>query len=162
MSNPNGYSAPQIWLHWLVALLIVPQYLLNEPIAQAWRALERGRAITPSAWISLHVAVGVVLLALVAWRVLLRRLRGAPLPPAAESRALQLIGKLTHGLLYLLLVALAASGGVAWFLEVEAAAEFHEVATTLLLVLVGLHVLGALYHQFVLKTDVLSRMKRPD
>jgi len=161
MSNPNGYSAPQIWLHWIVALLIVPQFLLNDAIGGAWRALQRGEEITPSALISLHVVAGVVILALVAWRLVLRRLRSAPLPPTAESRALQLIGKLTHGLLYLLLVALAASGGVAWFLEIEAAAKFHEAATTLLLVLVGLHVLGALYHQFVLKTDLLSRMKRP-
>jgi cytochrome b561 len=32
----------------------------------------------------------------------------------------------------------------------------------ILLALVALHVVGALYHQFVLKTNLLARMKRAE
>lgn len=161
MSNPTGYSASQIWLHWLVALLIIPQFLLNEPMGQAWRAIERGQEITPSLLITAHVAGGLAILALVVWRLVLRITRGAPLPPAQEAPALKLVGKITHGLLYLILALLTVSGGMAWFAGVEVSAEVHEVLTSLLLLLVGLHVLGALYHQFVLKTNLLARMKTP-
>jgi len=161
MSNPTGYSASQIWLHWLVALLIIPQFLLNEPMGQAWRAIERGQEISPSVLITAHVVVGFSILALVLWRLVLRMTRGAPLPPAEEAPALKLLGKITHGLLYLVLALLVVSGGMAWFAGVKASAGVHEVMTSLLLVLVGLHVLGALYHQFVLKTNLIARMKRP-
>ena len=40
-------------------------------------------------------------------------------------------------------------------------AEAHELMKPLLLILEGLHVLGALYHQFVLKNGLIDRMKRP-
>lgn len=42
----------------------------------------------------------------------------------------------------------------------DAAAQAHEAMRIGPLALVGLHVLGPLYHQFVLKTDIMARMKR--
>ncbi|MBW6506533.1 MAG: cytochrome b/b6 domain-containing protein [Rhodobacteraceae bacterium] len=161
MPNPTGYLASQIWLHWLVALLIIPQFLLNESMGQAWRAIERGQEVTPSVLITAHVVAGVAVLALVLWRLVLRLTHGAPPPPASEAPALQMVGKITHGLLYLVLALLTVSGGMAWFGGIKASAGVHEAATSLLLLLVSLHVLGALYHQFVLKTNLLARMKRP-
>ena len=56
---------------------------------------------------------------------------------------------------------LPITGGMAWFGGIEVMAEAHEVLTSLLLVLVGLHVVAALYHQFWLKDGLLMRMKRP-
>jgi len=44
---------------------------------------------------------------------------------------------------------------------VEAAAEAHEVMKALLMVLAGLHVVAALWHQFWLKDGLLLRMKQP-
>ena len=161
MPSPTGYSASQIWLHWIVALLIIPQFLLNEPMGDAWEAIERGREVTPNLLVQLHVFGGVLILALVLWRLALRLLRGAPPPPAQEAPALKLLGKLTHALLYLVLAFMVVSGGMAWFGGVEVSAEAHEVLSSLLLLFVGLHVVGALYHQFVLKTNLLARMKRP-
>jgi cytochrome b561 len=50
---------------------------------------------------------------------------------------------------------------MAWFGAVRDAGEVHEALTTALLAVTGLHVAAALFHQFVLKTDVLVRMRRP-
>lgn len=158
---PAGYSRAQIALHWLVALLIVPQFVLHDAISAAWRAFRRGEEIAFDPLVAAHVFAGLAILLFVAWRLVLRARRGAPPPPEAEHPALKLVAKLTHGTLYLLLVLLPVSGGVAWFGGVEAAAEAHEVMKTALLALVVLHVLGALFHQFVLHSDVLARMKRP-
>jgi cytochrome b561 len=161
MAHPTGYSASQIWLHWLVALLIVPQFVLNDAIGGAWRAILRGQEVTPSILIVLHIVVGVTILALVLWRLVLRVRHGAPLPPAEEAPSLQLAGKLTHAALYLLLIALSVTGGLAWFVDIKVLGGAHEVLTKLLLILVGLHVAGALYQQFVLKTNLIARMKTP-
>lgn len=42
----------------------------------------------------------------------------------------------------------------------EAAARGHNVMKFLLLALIALHVVGALYHQFVLHDGTLARMRR--
>ena len=84
----------------------------------------------------------------------------------SRDRVLELWMKLaanaTHLGLYLLLIVMVVSGGLAWFGEQRWAAEAHEVLKALVLALIGLHVVGALYQQFVLKSDVLKRMGRPE
>ena len=160
MTPVIGYSRAQILLHWIVALLIVPQFLLHDPMKDAWRAFRRGEEIAFHPLVAAHVFAGIAILLLVVWRLTLRARRGAPEPPESEHPALKLVAKATHAGLYLLLVLLTVSGGMAWFGGVEVAGEAHEVMKTLLLALVVLHVAGALFHQFVLKTNLMDRMKR--
>lgn len=160
--TPAGYSRAQIRLHWIVALLIVPQFVFHDAMSEAWDAARRGVEATGiDPLVPAHVFGGLAILALVVWRLVLRARLGAPAAPDAEHPALKLVAKLTHGALYLLLILLPVSGAVAWFGGVEGAADGHEVMKTVLLALVVLHVLGALFHQVVLKSDVLTRMKRP-
>ena len=161
MSSPAGYSRAQIVLHWLVLVLLVPQYLFNDAIGAAFRAFTRGEPVPPSVLVFAHVALGMAIAVAVIWRLVLRVRRGAPPPPEAEHPALKLVAKITHGALYLLLILLPVSGGMAWFAGIRAAAGAHEVMTGALLALTVLHVLGALYHEFVLKTGLMARMKRP-
>ncbi len=161
MAQPKGYSVTQIWLHWIVAVLILLQFVLNDAVGAAWRAFVKGEEIAFNPLVAQHVFGGILILALVVWRIAIRARRGAPLPPENESASLQMVAQATHGLLYMLIIALVVSGGLAWFGNIRAAAETHEVMTTLLMILVGLHVVGALYHQFVLKTNLMVRMKRP-
>lgn len=161
MAEVKGYSRAQILLHWIVALLIIPQFLLHDAMKEAWRAFEQGQEVAFDPLVAAHVFTGIAILALVMWRVSLKATRGAPPPPEAEHPALKAVAKATHAGLYLLLIMLTVSGGLAWFGGQEAAAEAHEVLKTLLLVLIVLHVVGALFQQFVLKTNIMERMKRP-
>jgi len=161
MTEPTGYSKPQIRLHWIVALLIVPQFVLHDGISAAWAALGKGLEPAFDPLVPLHVAGGLLIAALVLWRIVLRTRRAAPPLPEGEHPALKLVAKVTHGGLYALLLALPLSGAVAWFGGVGAAGDAHGVMKTLLLALVLLHVVGALYHQFVLKDGLMLRMKRP-
>jgi len=160
MTEPTGYSRPQIRLHWIVAVLIVPQFVLHDGISAAARTLAQGGQPAFDPLVPLHVVGGVLIAALVLWRIALRALRAAPPLPEGEHPALKLVAKLTHGGLYLLLLGLPLSGAVAWFGGVRAAGEGHEVMRTLLLALTLLHVLGALYQQFLLKDGLMQRMKR--
>jgi cytochrome b561 len=157
----KGYSLSQVLLHWIVALLVLLQFLDNDAIGAAWRAVRRGEANVPDGFlVSAHVFIGIAVLALAALRILLRVVRGAPKPPEHEPRILQLAGAASHGLLYLLLLLLPISGLVAWYGGVVSAGEVHEVMTNLLIALVVLHVAGALYQLFYLRSDVAARMIR--
>lgn len=161
MPAPTGYSRIQIRLHWIVAALIVMQYLLHEPIAEFWEARAAGRAAEFSLLIPFHVFGGLAVLVLVLWRLALRAVRGVPLPPEAESAALRRLARLAHLSLYVLMVAMPVSGAMAWFGSVDAAALVHNIGKILLLALTGLHVVAALMHQFVLRTGLMERMVRP-
>ena len=159
--KPQGYSRSQILLHWLVVLLLLPQYLFEDGIKSAWRAFRQGQEAAFDITVPLHVFGGLAVLLLVVWGVVLRLRRGAPEAPAGGSAMMERAAGLTHLGLYALLVALPVTGGLAWFAGYTELGEVHEVLKTLLLILAGLHVLGALYHQFVLRDGLMLRMKRP-
>ena len=103
MTKTTRYSNSQIALHWAVAVLVVGQYLFNEPIAQAWNAAANGLPVSFSPLILAHVAGGVLILALVIWRLVLKSQRAAPPPPDNEPALLKLAGQLAHWSLYGLL-----------------------------------------------------------
>ncbi|MFO1106369.1 MAG: cytochrome b/b6 domain-containing protein [Amaricoccus sp.] len=160
---PKGYSLAQISLHWIVALLVLAQFLNDEAIGAAWRAIRRGEAAIPGGFlVTAHVVVGIAILALMLWRLGLRLTRGAPAAPAEEPAALRLAAGATHVLLYVLLLVVPLTGLAAWYGGVAAAGELHELGKTLLMLLVFLHIAGALYQRFVLKSDAVARMLRPE
>ncbi|OIQ67198.1 cytochrome b562 [mine drainage metagenome] len=160
MSVPMGYSRRQIGLHWLVALILVPQFFLHDDIKAAWRAIRKGLDYNHTTWVTFHVYAGIVILALMLWRLSIRVMRGVPRPPEEESAMMKMVATGTHWLLYLLLILLPITGLMSWFGGIGSAAEIHEAMKLPLFALVGLHILGALYQQFVLRTNILARMKR--
>ncbi|MEX0307785.1 MAG: cytochrome b [Ruegeria sp.] len=159
---PTSYSRAQIALHWVIFSLIAVQFLFHEPISEAWDQMERGLPVAFQAPVALHVFGGLLILALVLWRIALRLTRGAPSLPEKESAAMKIAAHVTHFSLYALMVLLPISGALAWFGGIEASAEAHEILKTLMLVLVLLHVLAALFHQFILKTNLMGRMRRAE
>lgn len=162
MPAPLGYSRTHIILHWLVAGLLVLQFLLNETITESFDAALEGHAVPMSLLGAQHVLTGMTIAILVIWRLVLRRKNGVPSLPANEPAMMKLVAHLTHWGLYALLLLTALSGSVAWFGLVEQAGDMHGLLTTLILILTGLHVVGALYHQFVLKTNLMDRMRTPN
>jgi cytochrome b561 len=159
-------------LHWLVVLLLCAQYIVG------WTMPDVHRDTQPVGLIAIHLGLGVSIVAVVLVRVVWRFLRKEPgaVEGTAATRA---IAYLTHGLLYLLLIvqplmgwANASSRG--WPIELagvklpalspagsslgHALGDVHGLLAWVMLGLIGLHVLGALYHQIVLRDGVLRRM----
>jgi cytochrome b561 len=161
MTSPRGYSTTQIALHWAVAVLVAAQYLFKDSIAQAWDRFRAGEAFVFDPLVQAHVAGGLLILTLVAWRVVLRLRRGAPLPPENEPAALKRLAGVVHGAFYAVLAAMAVSGLMAWFGGVAPAAQAHNVLKVALLALIALHVLAVPFHRVVLKSNVMQRMIRP-
>lgn len=157
---PTGYSRLQIALHWLVFALIAQQYLFKDAMSAAWNRITDGlEAAGFEPLVLAHVAGGALVMIFALWRLTLRARRGVP--RAIEASKVQgILAKLTHVGLYALMILMPLSGSVAWFGGVEAAAQGHNVLKIVLLALVALHVVGALYHQFVLRDGTLARMRR--
>ncbi|MBN2739821.1 MAG: cytochrome b/b6 domain-containing protein [Rhodobacteraceae bacterium] len=161
MSNVSGYSKTQIGLHWLVVLLLVPQFLLDDAMGHTFHQMARGSAVTPDFLTYLHIGVGVTILVLAAWRLILRATQGAPEPPHDDPELMRFGAKAIHWLLYAILFLLPATGGIAYYFTIRWMAEVHSALTTGLLICAGLHVAAALYHQYYLKDHLLRRMMKP-
>jgi cytochrome b561 len=141
-----------------VAALVILQVLFHDAMADYWDAVEADGAPVPGFGVILHVVFGVTILVLALWRIALRRKHGAPPLPDSHPAVLKIVAHANHYLLYALLVAMPLTGASAFFLGIEDAADIHEAGRTLLLILVGFHVLGALVEHFVMKSNVLRRM----
>lgn len=167
-----GYDGVAKFLHWLVVVLIVAQFLIG------WTMPYIHKGTRPDGLIAWHLGVGATLIAAVALRIVWRVTHRPE--PASLSPFLSMVSHITHGLLYLALIMVPVLGWAnassrGWsvkFLGVlpypsispvgssvgHEMGDIHGWLAWVLLVLIGLHVVGALYHRFVLKDDVLQRM----
>lgn len=157
MSAPVTYTKTQIALHWVIAALVAFQILAHQGIQSLWIQRLRGE-IPDEPSFQLHALVGIAIGLLVLWRLWLRFAKGVPEAPESEHPVLRLTAAGVHVLFYILLLLMAASGLAAWFGGIREAGLVHSVSEKLLLVLIFVHVLAALAHQFVFRTNVLRRM----
>lgn len=156
-----SFSLPQRILHWLTAGLVFFNLLLPDGM-NAWnRSMKQTGAASAEqvASANIHAYAGIAILVLVAVRLLLRQVQGVPAAPAGEPAIFRSVAKISEWTLYLLLLAMPISGAAAYYLGYEGAGDLHaDVLKAVLWAVVGLHVLGALAHQFYWKTNVLRRM----
>lgn len=141
-----------------------------------WQLTEE---VTPRTfYFNLHKSLGITIFALIAIRILWRITHIPPAFLTSYKAVERKVATGTHHLLYLLMVAVPLTGllmglyskyGVKWFgldlikgLDNKAMREIfeatHELIGIILLVLVALHVVGALKHEFIDKDDTLKRM----
>ena len=160
-------------LHWLVALLVAVQFGI------AWAMPDIGPHTKLGRLISLHLTmgalIGLVALARVSWRLR----RGAPAGIATAPRWLRTSARVSHAMLYVLLLILPLLGwaaasargwrvtllpgvalpGAATRLKVRlSAGDVHTFLAYTLLAIVALHIAAALYHRLILRDQVLARM----
>jgi len=129
-------------------------------------------------YFNLHKSIGVTLLGLIIIRVLWRITHRPPALLSSYKAWERKLATGTHHLLYLLMIAMPVSGlimavsskyGVKWFgmdfiggldntpLR-EAFKEVHEVIGAIILLVLILHILGALKHKLIDKDDTMKRM----
>jgi len=151
MPRPTTYSTLQVILHWLVVVLIVAAFLLSDQMDD-WEDMPADAALP------LHGLVGLTVFFLMLLRLALRLFRGAPPPPETDPAWQRRVADLTHWALYALAIATPWSGGFAFYLRWEEAADLHETLKTMLLIVAAAHTAAALYHQFILRDGLMRRM----
>ena len=99
---PSRYDLPTIWSHWLVASLVVVQWLIAQVIDLIPQGTPRIEAR------SVHFTHGLCLAIILAARINWRATRGRVLP--ADKGVLQALAKAVHCAPYALLIAMVLVG----------------------------------------------------
>jgi cytochrome b561 len=182
------YTPTARGLHWLIALLIFVQLPLGfymsyrgndmpsvdesgKPVIGVWDALT-------GFLYSSHKTLGLIILALVVWRLLYRLTQGAPRSDPTVPPPLTGISHLVHWGLYALLIAVPVIGyvGISYgdYLDVfgvhlpalseknedisKQAFHWHELAAWVLIGFASVHIAAAIYHRFIRRDRVVERM----
>lgn len=153
MATVTGYSKVQVGLHWLIALLVLTEYMVSPEHIPVSR-------INDSLTGSIHVWAGAAVMGLMALRLLVRLVQGAPEPPEDEQEILRKIAVWTHWAFYLLLIAIPLGGLLAAYGGVQAGMLLHDLGEPIFFLLIILHGGAALLHHFYFRTDVLKRMMK--
>jgi cytochrome b561 len=170
-----AYTSTQKLLHWALFVLVLFLYALT----YGEDLLPRGDPTVDAIW-RLHISFGLLLAGLLLWRVVLRGLRGSPGLPDEMSAPERAAAKIGHFVLYALLIAIPVLGILlTWFrgdalsffglLTVPAPfapdrttartiRELHSLCANGILIAAGLHAAAALYHHFVRRDAILTRM----
>jgi cytochrome b561 len=155
----TGYSRLQIAVHWIIAALVIVQLLIGDNMTAAVDAGEEGTSVTATTQTlaNIHYWAGISILVLALARFGLRFSLGVPVPAKDQPAALRFTAELSHGLFYGLLVIVPVLGLLAFYFG-DPWGEIHQLAKPTFIVLIGVHVLAALMHQFILKDGTLRRM----
>lgn len=172
--NAARHAPAVALLHWLGALAVLACALGGLWMVELPVSLLRLKAINWHKWL------GILVLLLVLLRLALR-LRSAAPPPPPAPRWQQRLATCTHGLLYLLMLAVPLLGWAAssaagfpvhwlgwlplpdWVPRDRALAQclqpLHRMAALTFVGLALLHALAALKHQFIDRDGLLRRMR---
>lgn len=166
------YSTVAMIFHWLIAVAVIVN----------WRIVAAAQDAAPAdagALMANHKALGVTILVLSVGRLLWRLTH--PVPPLQGAGWERALARTVHTIFYILLIGLPlgawlagsfARRGFEWFglfdwplLPVPESREmagtimdFHRLGGQALLILLALHIVGALKHTFIDKIGGLSRM----
>jgi len=170
--KPSKYNNIQIALHWAVALLVLFMLVMGTFV------LAHTPNSDPSKLAGLrgHMIFGSVILLLTLLRLVWRRMSVQPDHADTGNALLDKLGVAAHYGLNLLTLLAAASGiglafqaglpGIVFGGQGTLPPDFwaytprfaHGILTKLLAVLIVLHVVGALYHQFIIKDRLFARI----
>lgn len=169
------YSKTAIALHWIIAILVVTNVTLASMSEDLPRAAK-------AAYMNPHKAIGVSILMLSLFRLFWRLGHKPPAMPDAITGWQAKLGKTVHALFYFLILAVPLSG---WILAsahpqappisffglfeitlplgkseslAEIGGDAHDILTKPLVILIILHVIGALKHQFADRVPFIQRM----
>jgi cytochrome b561 len=159
--------------HWLIFLLLAAQYAIGSIMPHI------GKKTLDQSWVHWHLLVGAVILLVIVARFAWRLFHPVALADGLTGWEL-VLSRLTHLMLYALVLVMTVLGwaaanyrgweiklfgviplpplaakGTAWAHE---AGDIHDILVYVLLGFIALHVLGALYHYFVKRDQVVQRM----
>jgi cytochrome b561 len=173
MPSVSRYHPLLVALHWLVALTVIGL------LAVGFLLLANLPTSDPRVIgiLRLHMAGGMFVLVLMAVRLAVRMRTTKPPPAESGNAMLDRLARVVHWAFYLIVLVMVGTGYATGILaglpaivfggsgaplpedfDGYATFQVHSNLALLLLALVTLHAVAALYHQFVRKDRLLSRM----
>ena len=164
------YPGIVVGLHWLIAIMIIGLFVAGKIL----HGLDTGAS--KNLLMQMHVIGGTVVLLLALARMYFHIKGPIPADNPDQPRWMTIVSKSVHGLMGVVSILIVVSGLVTFFgygffdlIQAGKTAPWpatenvlplsgHKALVFSLVLLFGAHVLGALYHQFVMKDGILSRM----
>ncbi len=169
----TSYSKLSRWNHWLTAVIVLTMLAIGLYFHEMPRGEEK------LFWKNLHISIGTLGFLLVMFRVLWRMRRGM-LSPLEQHGLLQRLSQLSHWLLLLGIVVMFITGPLTvwsagnglnvfgWFSipsPMERMHDLHEwledvhaITGKTMMYLIGLHVVGAIWHMIKHRGHLAGRM----
>jgi cytochrome b561 len=172
MPELKRYNTAMVILHWLLAIFISGAIFMGAVVLDDMDSAHPQKILL----LKLHIVVGAGILLFTLLRLILRFTTPQPAALVGNNSLVDRLATGMHYLLYLLTIATALAGlALAISADLPAvllnftgelpkdyedfiAHEVHGIFANLLLITILLHSAAALYHQFILKDGLLSRM----
>lgn len=177
----SRYSRAAIWLHWIIALIIIGNLIGGLSIDFWLDSPDPAMRQAGGVIIGLHKSLGLTVIGLTLLRLATRIVSPPPPLPAHMTPMERRLARSTHLLFYILMLAMPLSGWamvstgrtvrpVSWFglfdipaLPLPASLrgvfhESHEIIGFIAIATIALHVAGAIKHHYLDRDDVLARM----
>lgn len=165
LNTPDAYGTLSKILHWLMMVLFLPMLFMGHALHEGWEFAQQ----VP------HEIMGKIMLVLVILRLVLRLCGESPQPLPSHAKWEVGLSHLTHWGFYIVLIIFpisgwmmvsagdwAETGALPAFLAPHATAEFweetHEALKKIAILLILLHVAGALKHMIIDRDGTFQRM----
>ena len=157
----NSYHLSQIIIHWVIALLVIYQFISGEKIE--FLVLEsciksETNDLKSCQYLNNHYVVGIIIFLLMIFRLFLRILFGSPQLPKSVPLIIKIFAKLSHGIIYSILLLMPILGLYMYYFNSEVSQFLHIVFSKILLFLILLHICAVAFHEGVLESKLFYRM----
>ena len=171
----NSFNNTAILLHWLVAFLLMAQFLIGLDMVDIPKGPDSARPF----WFNTHKTIGIVLGCLILFRLYWRFRSGVPGNPAGSPSWERIAANLSHMLLYFCMILMPVSGflgslfskydllfagfKIPKFFEhdefiKELMTNVHQWTAYIFLVIICIHILAAVKHLVIDCDGVFERM----
>ena len=171
----DSFNNIAIFLHWLVAFLLMIQFLIGLDMVDIPKGPDSPRVF----WFNTHKSIGILLGCVVLFRLYWRLRSGVPESPAGSANWERTAASLSHKLLYFCMVLMPTSGLVGslfskydlLFLGIkipkffehdplikEVTTNIHQWTAYIFLAIICIHILGAVKHLVIDCDGVFERM----
>ncbi|MGH1369217.1 MAG: cytochrome b [Maritimibacter sp.] len=165
------YARKHAWIHWIMAVLILLMLLVGQKFGTQMPEADRIFSL------SAHSSLGLIVVLLLVVRIAMRATGASQKPTLPISPMLQRIATGAQYALYALMIFVPVTGFLAArvhplpvspfgitnistpnLMSYETLRPLHEFGTKALIVVVALHIAGALFHKFIKRDGVMRAM----
>ena len=171
----NSFNNTAILLHWVVAFLLMAQFLIGLDMVDIPKGPESSRPF----WFNTHKSIGIILGCLILFRLYWRLRSGVPESPASSPTWERIAANLSHILLYFCMILMPISGLVGSLFSKydllffgtkipkffehnpfikELMTNTHQWTAYIFLAIICIHILAAVKHLIIDCDGVFERM----
>ena len=154
------YTPKQRWLHWVVAVLVAGQFVLQGVMRRSMRLLEDAGTLDATGFLvtTWHTLAGITIGVFMLWRWQLQRRRPVSPGGGVLPRFWAVAARLNHVALYALAGIMVGTGTLHYYVGLPLAGEVHAAVKWPFALLMLVHVVAALWHHLVRRDAVLRNM----